>query len=243
MKNFILLTLFLTAVSGVSAQNANADFEKATKAGKSVFLVITDNKATGTENVFKTTEGVVKTKKNTALVKLNRDDKENSGLVAKYKLSAIAVPMVLIVASNGVISGGLTASDVTAEKLIAYLPTPIQAQVLKGFEDGKAALIICGKKNSKDKTNLETECKTASEKLSGKAKPVFVDVENKEEKNFLDLIKPDMTKTTLLVFNGKGQYTGTLEATAKSADIIAAVNKRIGGGCCPGGSSSGCGKK
>ena len=58
--------------------------------------------------------------------------------------------------------------------------------------------------------------------------------------NFIALLNPDKTKTTVLVFNGKGQFTGVLESTAKSEDIVKSVNKKTGG-CKPG--SCGSGKK
>ena len=138
----------------------------------------------------------------------------------------------------------LNSDDASTEKLVSFIPSKNQADALLGFENGKAALIICCKKNAKDKAAIETECKSAVTTLGNKANVICVDIDNKEESNFLTLLKPDLTKTTVIVFNGKGQYTSTLEATAKSTVLVASVNKKMGGGCCPGGSSGGgCGKK
>ena len=239
---FIICTLF--AMANIFAQSAKSDLEKAQKSGKSIYLVVTDKAAKGADALEKIANDANKKSKNTAVIKLDRDDKANADLVSKYRLAGAPLPLVLVVASNGVVSGSIDYANATTEKLISFLPSKTQADVLLGFENGKAALIVCGKKNAKDKEAIETECKNAMTSLGNKATQVFVDVDSKDEANFLALIKPDLTKTTVLVFNGKGQYTGTLEATAKSKDLVASVNKKMGGGCCPGGksSSSGCGK-
>ncbi|MCX6230517.1 MAG: hypothetical protein NTZ33_03135 [Bacteroidetes bacterium] len=245
MKKISMIVLCVMFVmANIFAQGVKKDLEKAQKSGKTIFLIITDKTAKGTENLVKIAENAQKKTKNTAVIKFDRDDKANSAMVAKYRLAGAPLPMVLVVASTDVVTGALSAADATVERLVADIPSKNQSDVLLGFENKKAAFIICGKKNAKDKAALEAECKKAMASLANKATLVFVDVENKEEANFLSLIKPELTKTTVLVFNGQGQYTGTLEATAKSNDILASVNKKMGGGCCPGGSSSsGCGKK
>lgn len=243
-KNLIGLLLMVILGTSYSFAQTVKEIEKSQKSGKSIYLIVTDKTAKGTEALVKLAESAQKTVKNTAVIKLDRDDKANTDLISKYRLSGTTLPVILVVASNGVVSGSLAADDATAEKLISYLPTKTQAEVLLGFENGKPAFIVCGKKKAKDKDALTAECKKAVTSLGDKATHVFVDVDSKDEANFLALIKPELTKTTVLVFNGKGQYTGTLEPAAKSDELIKSVNKKVGG-CCPGGKSgkSGCGKK
>ncbi len=238
----VICTMF--AMTNIFAQGIKTELEKAKKSGKSVFLVVTDKTAKGTDYLVQLSEGAKKKAKNTTVIKLDRDDIANVEYVTKYRLAGTPLPLILVLASNGVATGSASSTDASTDKLLTMLPTKTQADVLLGFENGKAALIVCGKKNAKDKSAIETECKSATTTLGGKTTQVFVDVDSKDEANFIALLKPDNTKTTVLVFNGKGQYTGTLESTAKSTDLVASVNKKIGG-CCPGGSSgkSGCGKK
>lgn len=239
LTTFIFCTVL--AMANILAQGTKAELEKAQKAGKSIYLVVTDKSAKGTDALIKVAGDANKKSKNTAVVKLDRDDKANTALISKYRLAGAPLPLVLVIAANGVVSGSIDYANATADKLISFLPTKTQTEVLLGFENGKAALIVCGKKNAKDKAAIEAECKNAATSLGGKTTQVFVDVENKDEANFLALIKPDMNKTTVLVFNGKGQYTGTLEATAKSKDLVASVNKKIGGcGSSCGTNKSGC---
>jgi len=244
MNHKKLLCLFLMIIlTSYSFAQAVKEIENSQKAGKSIYIIVTDKTAKGTDALIKLATDAQKKVKNTAVVKLDRDDKANAGLISKYRLSGAPVPIILVIAANGVVSGSLNTDDASIDNLISYLPTKTQAEVLFGFENGKAAFIICGKKNAKDIPALVTECKRAITILGNRANQVFLDVDSKEEANFLALLKPDLTKTTVLVFNGKGQNTGTLEATAKSKDLVASVNKKVGG-CCPGNSDkSGCGKK
>jgi len=241
-KMFLCFLSFLFTISFSSFADSSKEIESAKKSGKCMYLVITDKNAKGTDELVKLAEDAQKKAKKTSIIKIDRDDKANEAIITKYRLAGVPVPLILVLAPNGAVSGSLSKQDASVDKLLAFLPTPKQAEVLQGFENGKAAMIICSKKSLKDKDNLSSECDKAIKGLDNKALKVIVDVENKEEKNFLDLIKPDLTKTTILIFNGKGQYTSTLEANASSDDIIKAVNKKMGGGCCPGGSGSGCGK-
>jgi hypothetical protein len=241
-KISIVLICTMFAITNIFAQGVKADLDKSLKSGKSTYMIVFDKAATGTDVIIKTTEEARKKVKNTNIVKLDRDDKANADLVSKYRLAGATLPLVLTIAPNGAVAGGLAASDVTTDKLISSLPSKNQADVLLGFENGKAAFVICGKKNAKDKTALITECNSAITSLGNKANQVFVDLDSKEETNFITLLNPDKTKTSVLVFNGKGQYTGTFEASVKSDELVKSVNKKIGG-CCPGGSGSGCGKK
>ncbi len=244
MKSINVISLLFVVISAISNSFSQPlkELGKSEKAGKSIFIVVTDKSAIGTDALVKLAENAQKKNPKVDLIKLDRDDLANKEFISKYRLSGATLPLVLVVASNGVVSGGLSATDATTEKLISYIPSKTQAEVLLGFENGKAAFIVCGKKNAKDKDALEEECKKAIATLGNKAIQVFVDVENKDEANFLALIKPELSNTNVLVFNGKGQFTGTLESNAKSDEMLKSVNKKMGG-CCPGGSTSGCGKK
>lgn len=231
---------FLLSISFGSFADVNKDIETAKKSGKCIYLVVTDKNAKGTDDLVKLAESAQKTVKKTSVIKVDRDDKANESIISKYRLAGIPLPIILVIAPNGVVSGSLSKQDATTEKLIKFLPTPKQAEILQGFENGKAALIICTKKAFKDKAVLSIECDKAIKSIDNKALKVLIDIDSKEEKNFLELIKPDLNKTTVLVFNGKGQFSSTLESNAKSDEIVKAINKKIGG-CCPGGSKSGCG--
>ena len=232
--------MFVLSISLIFAQPAK-EIETARKAGKSVFLLVTDHAAKGTDVLKKVAENAVKSAKNTIVVQLNRDEPGNKSLVSKYRIAGASLPMILVLATNGTVAGSMPAARATAESLLTYLPSKTQEQVLLGFENGKAALIVCAKKNARDTDNLVAECTKAVAALGNKAIQVMLYVDDKNEKNFVDLIKPELAKTSLLVFNGKGQYTGVLGLTAKSKDISSLVNKKAGG-CCPE-TNGNCGKK
>jgi hypothetical protein len=235
---FILCVMF--AISNIFAQGAKSEIEKAQKSGKSIFLIVIDKSAKGVDALLKVAEEAKKKTKNTAVIKLDRDDKANSGLIAKYRLAGAPLPLILVVSPGDAVTSALSDEDAKLEKLITSVPSKNQSDVLLGFENGKAAFIVCGKKNAKDKDALMAECKTAVASLGNKANLVFIDIDSKEEANFIALLNPDKTKTTVLIFNGKGQFTGLHESKVKSAELIKTVNKKVGG-CAPG--SCGSGKK
>ena len=240
MKKITLIMIcFLFTLVNIQAQNLKADIEKAQKAGKTIYLIVAEKTSKGTDALLKTAENAQKKAKNTAVFKLERDNKVNASLISKFRLAGASLPLVLVVAPNGVVAGSLSAKETTIDRLIADIPSKNQSDVLLGFENKKAAIIICGKKSAKDKEAIEAECKKALTSLGNKATLVFVDVDNKEEANFMNLLKPDLNKTTVIIFNGSGQYTGTLEANAKAAAIVTLANKKVGG-CCPPGSGKKC---
>lgn len=235
---FILCIMF--AITNIFAQGVKSEIGKAQKSGKTTFLIVTDKAAKGTDALIKVAESAKKKANNTVVIKIDRDDKANSGLIAKYRLAGAPLPLILILAPSDVVITAVSTDDATVDRLISNIPSKNQSDVLLGFENGKAAFIVCGKKNAKDKDALITECKSAVSSLGNKANLVFIDMDSKEEANFIALLNPDKTKTTVLIFNGKGQYTGTLDSKAKSTELIKTVTKKVGG-CAPG--SCGSGKK
>jgi len=178
---------------------------------------------------------------------LDRSDKTNAEIVKKYSLAGSQTPLILVVASNGVVSGGYLKSQATAENLIASIPTKRQAEALLGFSQNKPVFVVVSKKSMKDKTTAIEECKKACTALKGNAVVVDVNLDDKSEASFIKLLNPDLTatKTNVLVFNGKGQFSSKYESPFESASLAASATKVIkSGGCCPGGSNSGgCGKK
>lgn len=232
MRKFILtIIIVLFATTTILAQGAKPEIEKHQKAGKIIFVIVTDKTAKGVDAMQKIALNAQKSAKNTAIVKLLRDDKANTDLIVKYKIIGLHLPLLLVVGSNDVVSGILNSTDATEKKLLSFIPTKTQADVLLGFDYEKPALVICGKKNAKDKGALEIECKKATYSLGNKVTNVFVDVDSKEEKNFLALLKPNPKITTLYVFNGKGLFTETLDAKAKAKEIFEAATKKVNGGC------------
>jgi hypothetical protein len=240
----ILLVAVMLFLTQTGFGQLKSDIEKQNKKGNAVFLVVTD----GGTDLASTKEIALNAKKSytkSEVLTMDRSDKANSDLVQKYSLAGSQTPLILVVASNGVVSGGYLKSDATAEKLIAAIPTKKQAEALLAFSQNKSALVLVSKKSMKDKAAAIEECKKACTTLKGNAVVVDVNLEDKSEASFIKLLNPDLTasKTNVLVFNGKGQFTSKFEAPLQSTDIATSATKVIKSSCCPGGNSGGCGKK
>ncbi len=250
MKKKLYLTIAIFAFVLAAISSFSQTSEKISKAGTKgnvVFLAVTD----GSKMLSEVNTLAAKAQKKypkSEVISLDRTDKANASLVKKYGLAGVPLPVILVLAPNGAVGGGLQLKDATPDELVGLIPTKKQAQALLAFGDGKTAYIVLFKKSMKDKAGTIAECNKAVVDLGGKAVVLEVDLDDKTEAEFLSLLKPDFTatKTHVLVFNGKGQFTDELVTPVQSAALVAAARKVVKSGCAPGAcgaGTSGCGTK
>ena len=237
-----VIAFVLIAATGYSQTKEKID--KAQAKGNVVFLAVTD----GSKLLPEVKEMAARAQKKypkSEVINLDRTDKTNAALVTKYGLSGAALPMILVMAPNGAVGGGLQLKESTPEKLIGFIPTKKQSIALLAFSEGKPAFILLSKKPMKDKALALAECYKSAAGLVGKAVVVDIDLDDKSEAEFLSLLKPEMTasSTHVLVFNGKGQFSDEFTAPVQAAKLITSSRKVAKSSCCPGGTGSGCGKK
>ncbi|MEI6748892.1 MAG: hypothetical protein WCM93_07005 [Bacteroidota bacterium] len=244
---WIIAIIAFVMVASTGFSQTKEKIDKANAKGNAVFLVVTD----GSKMLTEVKEMAGKAQKKylkSEIVTLDRTDKANAALVTKYGLSGAPLPMILVMAPNGVVGGGKQLKDATPEELVGLIPTKKQSQALLAFSEGKTAYIVLYKKSMKDKASAIAECNKAAVGLSGKAVVVDVDLDDKSEAEFLSLLKPVMTATNthVLVFNGKGQFTDEFTAPVQSPALITSAKKIVKSGCAPGAcgsGTSGCGTK
>lgn len=240
-----ILTFMLASSTGFAQTKEKID--KANAKGNVVFLAVTEGNKMQTEVNAMAAKAQKKFLKS-EIITLDKTDKTNAALVTKYGLSGAPLPLILVMAPNGVVAGGYALEQATPENLVELIPTKKQAAALLAFSEGKPAFIVLYKKTMKDKAQALDECKKAATGLSGKAVVVDVDLDDKSESEFLSLLKPDMKAltTTVLVFNGKGQFSDEFKAPVQSATLITSSRKVPKSGCAPGAcgsGSSGCAPK
>jgi hypothetical protein len=233
-------------ISSTCFAQTKEKIDKAKTKGNVVFLAVTDGSKMLTEVNAMAAKAQKKYPKS-EVINISRTDKTNAAIISKYGLSGATLPIILVIAPNGVVGGGLQLKDATPEDLVGLVPTKKQSQALLAFSEGKTAFIVLYKKSMKDKANTVTECNKAAAGL-GKAVVVDVDLEDKSESEFLKLLQPEMKATAshVLVFNGKGQFTGEFTAPVQSTALITSAKKVVKSGCAPGAcgsGTSGCGTK
>ena len=245
MKKSVII--FFTAILFLTAQicigQVAADIENQNKKGNAVFLIVTD----GGTDLAATKEIAMKAKSlypKSAVLTLDKSDKANTALVKKYGLLGAQTPMILVIASIGVVTDGYLKSEATPEKLVEGIPTKRQSEALLGFDRKKPVFVVMYKKTMTDKIAVIEECKKAAVTLNGRAVIVEVDLDDKSEAPFITLLNPNLpvTKTIVHVFNSKGQFSSKFAAPLQSSALVAAATKAPGG-CCPPGSGKSCAPK
>lgn len=242
---FFLSVIMMTLISFDGFSQAKEKIEAATAAGKAVFLVVTDPGIVGTEKALDVANQAGKTYTNSAVIQMNRSDAADAELAKKYGVAGAQLPIILVLAQNGSVAGGFLLSQATPERLVATIPSPKKAEVLKALGSNKSVFIVASSKSMNQKSDIVNTCAQACIEMQQNAKIIEIDLDDPKENSFLTELKIDrsLTTPTTFVINSKGQVTGKFDGEVNSTELVATAKKVSAGGCCPGGSSKGCGKK
>jgi len=245
----IILFAFLIAVTSFAKANSistSDEIAKAKKEGKAVFLVVTGNGVKDYSSAEKIAKDASLKKTKSVVIVLNKDDKANTEIVTKLGITGVSVPFLLVISPKGVPTAGYAPEQATAILLVNAVPSPKQDEALLALNEKRPVYIVVSKKSFKDKSGIISNCKSAVSKVSSKPSVIEIYFDDASEKNFLTQIGVTeiSDKSIVVVANGKGQITETFKTAPTVEQLTTAANKVIkSGGCCPGGSSSGCGKK
>lgn len=166
---------------------------------------------------------------------LTTDNKE-SDVVQKYGISRAPLPLLLVFAPNGAITGGFP-QKVTKEQLSSCMVPKLIMTILKSIQTKKIVLVLLQNKDTKfnfETTNVADEF-SKDERLIGYVDIIKQDPSDNEIKDFLTQCKIESTikdaATVLIVPPGKigGVYSGKITKETLVAGLVACS----GGGCCP----------
>lgn len=238
----IALFIGLMVLASAAMASVKSDIETATKEGNSVFLVVTDPNTTGTDKAMEIATQAKAGLSKSVVVKMNRSDAENSELVTKYRLTGAPLPLILVIASNGIVTGGFLLNQATPEVLVKAVPSPKKAYVLKTLSDGKSVFLVVTGKSMKEKSSVLNTCQQACIEMQNNARMIEVSLDDPKEAQFLTELKVDKTAQEAMtyVINSQGQITGAFNDDVNSTTLVASAKKVAASGCCPGGSKSGC---
>ena len=238
---FFLFVILATSLGHVFA-SVKSDLETASKNGNAVFLVVSDPDVSGTDQAVQIANQAKLKMPNSVVIQMNRSDEANDELVAKYRLAGAPLPLVLVIASNGIVSGGFVLSQVTPELLVNAVPSPKKADVLKTLSEGKSVFIVVTGKTMAEKNTIMNTCQKACIEMENNARMIEISLDDPIESQFLTELKVNKTATEPMtyVINSKGQITGTFTDEVNSTTLVATANKVAASGCCPSGSKTGC---
>ncbi len=239
----IAFTFVMTFLLGISFTWASvqSDIENANKAGNAVFLVVTDPGVAGTDKAMETARLAHEKYAQSVVISMNRSDAENAEFITKYRLATAQLPLILIIATNGIVSAGLIADKATPELIVKAIPSPKKADVQKILSEGKSVFIVVTSKTMAQKDNIMNTCQQACIEMNNNAKMLEIDLNDSREQQFLTELKVNMTATEPMtyVINAKGQITGTFNDDVNSTTLVATA-KKVSAGCCPAGSGKTC---
>jgi hypothetical protein len=216
--------------------SAQTDLASARAAGQSVFLVVTEAPTPGREAALALAARARALAPHTAVVALDRGLPENQDLVRSLRLLGAPVPVVLVVAPNGVVAGGALLKDATPEALVGLIPTPRKADVLMHLSRGTAVIVVVSRPAMADARSAVFEaCNEAVRRLAGQGATVVLDLDDEAERRYVRELGVGEREAApvVVVFNKKGQKTAVFRIAVTAPQLVEAVQKQAQ--CCPGG--------
>ncbi|VAW21351.1 hypothetical protein MNBD_BACTEROID01-1328 [hydrothermal vent metagenome] len=222
-----------------------AELGKAKKAGKAVFVVVTDTGSADTDKALALAKEAKTINKNVEIIQMNRDDASNAQFVAEWRLAGAPLPLILVLSSKGVPTGGYKLEQATAENIAALIPSPKLEAVYDAIGSKKHAIIVFSKKTFTDKSEVVKIAKEAVSMLNSEAVFVEVDMDDPKETGFMNQLRIDKASakaSITIVINKQGQVAGISKTVPDAAKLVAAANAPVKSGCGPGCGPAGCGK-
>ncbi len=235
-----LAAVVLLAVPSRAQASASDDIQTANKAGQVVFLVVTDAAAKNIEAARTSAREAQKRVKLSTVVELNRSKREHAAAVKRYRLQSAPLPLILVIAQNGVAVGASRAGKGSIERLVSLVPTPKKADMILAFEMRKTAVVVFSRPKMKEQSPLFQNLTTVTREMKDKVHLVLVNLDDKAEKKFIDEWKIPMAslRPTIVVMNAKGQTLDRLVGLQTAEKIVQTCKKRAP--CCDDPGCKGC---
>jgi len=226
--------LLLWGLASVAGASLTQDLAKAVEKQKIAFVLVSEPAAANVAEARDLIRLAMKQVKESTMLELDRADPANADLVAQYRLAGAPIPLILVIARNGTLAGGLIAANGTAERLVAMVPSPKKAEIMQCLQSGKAVFIEVSRKGMRGQAAALATCTAACDQAGGKSVVVAIDMDDPAEVPFLTSLKVDLASAdpVILVVNSQGQITGNYTGAVAAADLVQAAAKKAGG-CCP----------
>ncbi len=171
-------------------------------------------------------------------ISVNVGDKANRQVVSRYGADRSPIPLTLVIAPNGAITGGFP-REIDKSKLSSVFVSKGTAAVLKVMQNRKLAAICL--QNSKTKHNKECLSTArgikSDSRLGGAVEIVKIDPSDRSESKLLKQLGiSNSANAQLVVMASPGRILGKFDGTASKASVMASLMKSMNGGGCSGGS-------
>jgi hypothetical protein len=244
----LFLGFSITSLEGSSSESS----ESVPQNQQYLFLFFYKDKNERTEQserIFDQTISALDTP--TQAFKVNINDPNQKTLIAKYGLERAPMPMALVVAPSGAVTGGFPYTF-TVEQLKSAIVSPGVAAVLNGLQNRK--LVFLAIQNSGTQSN-ESALRGVQDmqqdpRFANAIEIIRLDPTDQKEQLFLNQfgvnVYASQAQTVFLAPPGDkiNTYVGATNKEQFVSDLQKAVSGCCPGGCCPGGCCPGgrCGK-
>ncbi|MHC4213194.1 MAG: hypothetical protein ACYSWP_07485 [Planctomycetota bacterium] len=244
MFNYKKLTTLLiaTCLPVIVFASTTDQIQTAVSNGNVAFVLVTEPGVTGTDQARQKIQDAITKVPGSVMIESNRADVVNSSFVQEYKLSSAPIPLILVFASNGAMAGGNMASKLKVQQLVAIVPSPKKAEMLKAVQSGQVAYVTVSRSGMTSKSEVEKGCAAACTQMQGKCVVIDVDMDDLDERQFLNQLKVNFASAEPITFviNAKGQVTGSYNGIVEVETLITSATKVVSSGCCPPNSGKTC---
>ena len=229
--------------AAVPASPGAAAIQRAAGAGKHLFILFHEGDGEETRTARKTLDAAMaKLAAKAEWVAVDRTAPSEKALVEKFGIQRAPVPLVVVLAPNGIVTSGFLAGEMTEEKLQGSIAGVGMQKTLKALQERKLVLLCV--QNAETKHN-EPALRAAQDfKADAKYGPmtefVTLDPADPAEAGFLGKlgVDPKTDEATTLFLAPPGVVAAKIQGATSSGTLLATLRKAAascGSSCAPGG--------
>ncbi len=219
-----------------------AAIERAAKAGKYLFVFFQNDDGERTRKMKGVLDAAMKKVADRAeSIVIDVSDPSERDIVKKFGVDRAPMPLVLVLAPNGAVTGGFPVRF-EEKQLTEAIVGPGTAKVLKGLQDGKLVFVCAQNAQTTSNAPAMRGVKdfAADAQYAKGTEVVTLDPTDAAEAKFLGQIEidPKIKQATTVFLAPPGTIVGKFKGATDKGKLVAAM-KACGAGCGPPGRSTG----
>ncbi len=232
---FSAMTISTGSASGQSSSSVERQMKLAQLNKDNVLMLVTEGKSTNS-SLRDLVHSIANELEDVEVIEIDCNDKENSEIVAEYKIDEISAPLVLIFSSKGLLIGGITEKQATKKTIIDLIPTPKYNDISYSLYLHIPVMVIFTNADFKTNNKAISLCEEVKSELKNRANVVIVDVKDSREDKLLKMlgVKKSIKDSYIMVLNSQGMLTGQFKSLPTKVELVGAVNEIVhspGCGC------------
>jgi hypothetical protein len=237
IRSLLLLTIACSGLKIASAQagEAQAALNESAKTGKYTFIMFYKQDDAATQKMFDVLNAGLEKKSNVAAIAASQvGQPTEQALVKKYDLARAPLPMTVVVAPNGAMTG-MFPQKLDAASIDNAFVTPTMMHVMKNLQEGKLVLVTAyGSKKSSAAhgTPIAVQQFKEDEHFKDRLVNCSLTISDPQETKFLGQMKinPNSAETQLVLIAPPGVRVGNFDVSTTKDQIAAELAKA--GKCC-----------